>query len=301
MLRSSIPFGRLFGVEMRVHISFLLLLAAAVGYSAVFMDNVGRGVGSGSRLFRCPRARSRPRHCRALHRPSSARGASASRRWSHGFRPARPRRSTHLHAPGHAAAPIANFGMGLLLMGFSYGLEPASLALRAALDHLPSHPAQHRLDSVPPRRCQSSARRRDAYAPHPSHACVRTRAGPARLQPRPRTQYRTRHHPHARRLRSGERLVHLLRRPHAALEPAPHGPPARYRRDRHRTRLRRHAHRVHAALQLRHPPRRPRRKPRTASTMSSPSSAATASSAPSPATPSPRASSSMATAIFRPP
>src|ERR1700761_5444064 len=44
MLRSSIPFGRLFGVELRVHTSFLLLLALSVGYSTVMLNSLGRGL-----------------------------------------------------------------------------------------------------------------------------------------------------------------------------------------------------------------------------------------------------------------
>ncbi len=125
MLRSSIPFGRFFGVEIRVHISFLLLLAASVAYSAVFMNNVGRGVGLWLALCFAVLVREVARAIAALYTGLRLRavlllpvgGVMAFAPRDHGV----PRTSMRLVT---AAAPIANFGMGLLLMGFSYGLEP---------------------------------------------------------------------------------------------------------------------------------------------------------------------------------
>ena len=126
MFRSSIPFGRFFGVEIRVHLSLLLLLAAAVGYSAVFMNNVGRGVGLWLALCFAVLVREVARALAALYSGLHLRallllpvgGVMAFGPREHGA----PRTGMRLVA---AAAPIANFGMGLLLMGFSYGLEPS--------------------------------------------------------------------------------------------------------------------------------------------------------------------------------
>ena len=125
MLRSSIPFGRLFGVEIRVHISFLLLLAVAVGYSAVFMGNVGRGLALWLALCFAVLVREAARAIAALYSGLQLRAvlllpvggvmAFAPRD------PGAPRNSMRLVT---AAAPLANLGIALLLIGFSYGLEP---------------------------------------------------------------------------------------------------------------------------------------------------------------------------------
>jgi CBS domain-containing protein len=127
MFRSSIPFGRFFGVELRVHISFLLLLAASVGYSAVFLNSIGRGVGLWLALCFAVVVREVARAIAALYSGLQLRAvlllpvggvmAFAPRQTE----PGAPRTGMRLVT---AAAPIANFGMGLLLMGFSYGLEP---------------------------------------------------------------------------------------------------------------------------------------------------------------------------------
>lgn len=125
MFRSSFPFGRLLGVEVRVHISFLLLLAAAVAYSAVFMNSMGRGVGLWLALCFAVLVREVARAIAALYAGHHLRavlllpvgGVMAFAPREHGT----PRTSMKLVT---ASAPIANFGMGLLLMGFSYGLEP---------------------------------------------------------------------------------------------------------------------------------------------------------------------------------
>lgn len=45
MLRSSIPLGRLFGVDVRVHVSFFALLAACVLFAAAMSHNAARGLG----------------------------------------------------------------------------------------------------------------------------------------------------------------------------------------------------------------------------------------------------------------
>jgi CBS domain-containing protein len=125
MFRSSVPFGRLFGVEIRVHISFLLLLAAAIAYSAVFMGNIGRGVGLWLALCFAVLVREIARAIAALYSGLHLRavlllpvgGVMAFAPREHGT----PRTSMRVVT---IAAPLANFGMGLLLLGLSYGLEP---------------------------------------------------------------------------------------------------------------------------------------------------------------------------------
>ena len=125
MLRSSIPFGRLFGVEVRVHISFLLLLALSVGYSTLALNSVGRGVALWLALAFAVLVREVARAIAALYTGLQLRGllllpvggvmAFAPR--EHGV----PKPNMRLVT---AAAPLANLAVGLLLMGFSYGLEP---------------------------------------------------------------------------------------------------------------------------------------------------------------------------------
>ncbi len=108
-----------------MHISFLLLLAAAVGYSAVFMNNIGRGVGLWLALCFAVLVREVARAVAALYSGLQLRavlllpvgGVMAFAPREHGA----PRTAMRLVT---AAAPLANFGMGLLLIGFSYGLEP---------------------------------------------------------------------------------------------------------------------------------------------------------------------------------
>jgi CBS domain-containing protein len=125
MLRSSIPFGRLFGVEVRVHLAFLLLLALSVGYSAAVLNNVGRGLGLWLALCFAVIVREVARSLAALYSGFRLRAllllpvggvmAFAPRE------PSKPAPGTRLIT---AAGPVANTFMGLLLMGFCYGLEP---------------------------------------------------------------------------------------------------------------------------------------------------------------------------------
>ena len=125
MLRSSIPFGRFFGVEVRVHISFLLLLALSVGYSTLALNNLGRGLALWLALVFAVLVREVARATAALYTGPQLRGllllpvggvmAFAPRD------PGVPRTGMRLIT---AAAPLANVAIGLLLMGFSYGLEP---------------------------------------------------------------------------------------------------------------------------------------------------------------------------------
>lgn len=125
MQRSSFPFGRLFGVEVRVHISFLALLALSVVYSTYALNSVGRGVGLWLALCFAVLVREVARAIAALYSGLHLRGvmllpvgavlAFAPR--EHGT-PRHPMRVIT------AAGPLANLGIALLIIGFSYGLEP---------------------------------------------------------------------------------------------------------------------------------------------------------------------------------
>ena len=125
MLRTSIPFGTLFGVEVRVHASFLLLLVFAVAYSAIFMGSIARGVALWLALCFAVLVREIARAIAALYSGLHLRavlflpvgGVMAFAPREHGA----PRTGMRLVT---AAALLANFAMGLLLVGFSYGLEP---------------------------------------------------------------------------------------------------------------------------------------------------------------------------------
>lgn len=125
MLRSSIPIGRFFGVEVRVHLSFLLLLALSMGYSTVVMSDALRGFGLWLALCFAVLVREVARSIAALYSGLKLRGlyllpvggVMAFAPKPEGTPPSDTRVLT-------ASAPIANFGMGLLLLGFCYGIEP---------------------------------------------------------------------------------------------------------------------------------------------------------------------------------
>ncbi|MGH6876688.1 MAG: CBS domain-containing protein, partial [Rhizomicrobium sp.] len=130
MFSSSIPFGRFFGVEVRVHLSFLLLLALSVGYSTLSMSNAARGFGLWLALCLAVLVREVARSLAALYSGLRLRalfllpvgGVMAFAPREKDAPPANTRLIT-------AAAPIANFGFGLLLLGFCYGIEPHAALL----------------------------------------------------------------------------------------------------------------------------------------------------------------------------
>jgi predicted transcriptional regulator/Zn-dependent protease len=132
MLRSSIPFGRLFGVELRVHLSFLLLLALSVGYSTLMLNSMARGLALWLALCFAVLVREVARALAALYTGLNLRAllllpvggvmAFAPRQTEpQGKLPGSPRARTRLIT---AAAPLANVAVGLVLAGFTYGLEP---------------------------------------------------------------------------------------------------------------------------------------------------------------------------------
>jgi CBS domain-containing protein len=125
MLRASFPLGRIFNVVVRVHISFVLLLALALGYSAVVTGHMTRGFGLWAAL------------CFAVVVRELARAVAAA------YAGLRPRAvfllpvgglmafSTQDGAPPPVATrlftwagPVSNLFVGLLLLGSAYSLVP---------------------------------------------------------------------------------------------------------------------------------------------------------------------------------
>jgi hypothetical protein len=125
MLRASFPIGRFMNVAVRVHISFPLLLALAVGYSVALTGNATRGIGLWCAL------------CLAVLVRETARALAAA------YAGLRPRAlfllpvgglmafSTHDGAPPPATTrlfpwvgPAANLAAGLLLFGATRALIP---------------------------------------------------------------------------------------------------------------------------------------------------------------------------------
>jgi CBS domain-containing protein len=125
MLRASFPIGKIFNVAVRVHLTFPLLLALAVGYSMALTGSPSRGIGLWCAL------------CFAVLVRECARALAAA------YAGLRPRAlfllpvgglmafSTQDGGPPPAAArlfpwvgPVANIAAGLLLAGASYALVP---------------------------------------------------------------------------------------------------------------------------------------------------------------------------------
>ena len=124
MLRSSFSVGRFMGVDLRIHISFPVLLALAIGYSIAATGSPVRGFGLWLALVFAVAVRETARvlvaaytglHLRALFLlPVGGVMAMA------------PREDGGVGSPRAVvlAAPLANFGVGLLLMGLSYSIDP---------------------------------------------------------------------------------------------------------------------------------------------------------------------------------
>jgi predicted transcriptional regulator len=123
MLRLSFPLGKIMGVDVRLHLSFLVLLAAAMAYGAA-CGNATRGVGLWVALVFAVVVRETARSIAAAYAGLRLRalfllpvgGVMA-------FAPQDGGASSSTLALV-LAAPIANFGMGLLMLGLSYALAP---------------------------------------------------------------------------------------------------------------------------------------------------------------------------------
>ncbi len=125
----AIPFGRWFGVHVRIHLSFLLLLALSAGYSAVATQSMVRGVGLWLALVAAVLVREVARAVAAAYAGMPLRalfllpfGGVMALQPSH-----RPRPSQRLIA---LTGSFANFGVALLLLGFAYGVDPHVALLR---------------------------------------------------------------------------------------------------------------------------------------------------------------------------
>jgi predicted transcriptional regulator len=127
MLRSSIAIGRFMNVDLRIHISFLFLLAIAVGFSAVTNGEASRGVALWLAMCFAVLVREIARSIAATYVGLRLRallllpvgGLMAFSTSSHDA--STPEANPRLLM---LTGPIANFGVGLLLLGISYGLEP---------------------------------------------------------------------------------------------------------------------------------------------------------------------------------
>jgi CBS domain-containing protein len=127
MLRASIPLGRLMNVELRAHISIPLLLVLAIIFSEFTNGGAARGVGLWLALCFAILVREVARAIAAAYAGLSLRalfllpvgGLMALAAPTHGDGPS-PANSRLLLFTG----PIANFAVGLLLLGTSYALEP---------------------------------------------------------------------------------------------------------------------------------------------------------------------------------
>jgi CBS domain-containing protein len=123
MLRLSFPLGRIMGVDVRLHLSFLVLLAAAMAYGAA-CGSVTRGVGLWLALVFAVVVRETARSIAAAYAGLRLRALFLL-----------PVGGVMAFAPQEGgiqtsplalmlAAPIANFGMGLLILGLSYACAP---------------------------------------------------------------------------------------------------------------------------------------------------------------------------------
>ena len=127
MLRSSIPIGRLLNVDLRVHLSFPLLLALAVILSAVSGGGASRGVALWLAMCFAVLVRELARSIAAAYTGLRLRallllpigGLMAFSTSTNDADAARA--NTRLLM---LTGPIANFAVGLLLLGASYGFEP---------------------------------------------------------------------------------------------------------------------------------------------------------------------------------
>ena len=127
MLRSSFAIGRFMNVDLRVHISFLLLLALAIGFSVFTNGEATRGVALWLAMCSAVLVREIARSIAATYVGLRLRALF--------LLPVGGLMAFSTTAPGGVTpeantrilmltGPIANFGVGLLLLGTSYALEP---------------------------------------------------------------------------------------------------------------------------------------------------------------------------------
>ena len=130
MLHSSIPVGRFFGVELRVHISFPILLLLAIAYSEAVTQHAIRGIALWIALVFAVLVREAARSVAAAY--SGLRLRALFLLPVGGIMAFAPRdRNGALNTEGQwdtravtAAGPIANFFLGLVVLGSAYALDP---------------------------------------------------------------------------------------------------------------------------------------------------------------------------------
>jgi CBS domain-containing protein len=126
MLRSSISIGKFMNVDLRVHVSFLLLLILSVGFSMVENGGAFRGVALWLGMCSAVIVREIARSIAATYVGLRLRALfllpiGGLMAFSTSTNDATPEANTRLLM---LTGPIANFTVGLLLLGTSYALEP---------------------------------------------------------------------------------------------------------------------------------------------------------------------------------
>ena len=165
MLRSSIAIGRFMNVDLRVHVSFLLLLILSVAS----LPRLKTGAAASRSGSRC----APPSSCAKSPAPSPP--PTSAFACAHSSPPhRRPHGLLHLHHDATRTntrllmltGPIANFGVGLLLLGTSYALEPhvSLLASPGLPPHILRSSSGCRSFSALSAFCPPP---RHAHAPHP--------------------------------------------------------------------------------------------------------------------------------------
>jgi CBS domain-containing protein len=125
MVRTSFPAGKLFGVDLRIHLSFPLLLALAVGYSTVVDNNASRGFGLWLALVFAVVVREVARAIAGAYSGLKLRAMFLLP--VGGVMAFAPRRNQTAAADTRlvtVCGPVANFVVGLLLLGTCYALQP---------------------------------------------------------------------------------------------------------------------------------------------------------------------------------
>jgi predicted transcriptional regulator len=127
MFRSSIPLGRFLGIDLRVHLSFPLLLLLAIIYSELATGGAWRGMGLWAALLFAVVVREVARTIAVAYSELRLRalfllpvgGVMALVQ-----RDPRDPNAAVLPKPVILIAPIANITVGLLMMGLSYAIDP---------------------------------------------------------------------------------------------------------------------------------------------------------------------------------
>ncbi len=144
MLRSSLPVGRFFHVDVRMHLSFPLLLVLAIVLSILLTGSPSRGIGLWIALCLAVFVREIARTIAAAYAglrlrtlfllPVGGMMAFASQDGVT-LQPDAPPNTRWITASG----PIANFAAGLLMLGLSYAIDPQVSLLQQpwiGLDHV---------------------------------------------------------------------------------------------------------------------------------------------------------------------